>query len=165
MCKARPQVARLASRARPVPAGGPAGRLHRPEPRFGDGVQKVKWLHQFPKGNVLFNGEGAIKAHREPLIICEGPGEVFRFQEGGYSGAVATCGGALSQGQYFSSFLFMDFEGRPVFIAADADEAGQKFAEQTRKMIRGVCLTEPTILLPPAGRKDFGEATPDEIRR
>ena len=46
------------------------------------------------------------------------------------------------------------------FIQAEFD----KFAEQTKKLIRGVCLTEPIIIYPPAGRKDFGEATADEIR-
>jgi hypothetical protein len=143
---------------------GPRAGYTARNPKFGDGVQKVKWLHAFPKGRVLFNVGNASRVDRGPLIICEGPGEVFRFQEAGYRASVATCGGALSEGQYFGSFLFNLDGRRGVYIAADADVAGEKFAEQTKKMIQGVCLEEPTILRPPAGRKDFGEATPDEIR-
>jgi 5S rRNA maturation endonuclease (ribonuclease M5) len=133
-------------------------------PRFGDGVQKVKWLHAFPKRRILFNVENACKAYREPFILCEGPGDVFRFYEGGQRGAMATCGGALSESQYFASFVLKLDGRRAVYIAADADEPGEKFAQQTKNLVQGVCPSEPTILRPPAGRRDFGEATPDEIR-
>jgi hypothetical protein len=132
--------------------------------RYGDGVQKVRWLHKFSKGQTLYNEHRARRAGREPLIICEGPGEVFRFYEAGYNGAVATCGGALTESQYFASFLWLGCERRPVCIAADADERGEAFAKDTKRLVKGVCRDEPIIIRPPAGRKDFGETRPEEIR-
>jgi hypothetical protein len=140
--------------------GPPYGYTAR-NPRHGDGEQKVKWLHRLAKSECLYNGNNAWRG-RGPLIICEGPGDVFRFFEAGLTTAVATLGGALSGTQY-GCFLSLYYH-QNVYIAADADEAGKKFAEETWRLIRGVCLRELKILFPPPGRKDFGEATAEEIR-
>jgi DNA primase len=122
----------------------------------------VKWLNRgFAKSETLYNDHNA-KWGRGPIILCEGPGEVFRFYEAGFRRAMATLGGALLGGQYFS-FLFMHYLEN-VYIAADRDEAGLRFAEETKGKIRGVCLRELEVILPPAGRKDFGEATAEEIQ-
>jgi hypothetical protein len=139
---------------------GPLGYTAR-NPRYGEAGQKIKWLHGVKKSECLFNGQNASRI-RGPMIICEGPGEVFRFHEGGYPGGVATLGGALSESQY-GSFLSIHYF-QQVYIAADADDRGREFAEKTKWMVEGVSYWKPIILLPPGGKKDFGEASPEEIR-
>ena len=124
-------------------------------PRWSPGG--TKWIHHVAKSEALFNEQNA--GWGGPLIICEGPGDVMRFFEAGLRGAVATLGASLSDQQYFSLLALMDI-GRRVYIAADADETGRKFAEAAKRKLARVA--DPIIVFPTRG-KDFGELTPQEI--
>ncbi len=96
-------------------------------PRWHDGSPYPKWYHAVSRRNCLFNSYAASKK-LWPLIFCEGPGCVMRFHEAGFPGGIATLGTTLTSGQYYK-FLSIYYNQR-VLIAADADEPGQKFAEE-----------------------------------
>jgi hypothetical protein len=116
-------------------------------PRWHDGSPYPKWYHAVSRRNCLFNSYAASKR-------C-----VMRFHEAGFPGGIATLGTTLTSGQYYK-FLSIYYNQR-VLIAADANEPGQKFAEELKRQIQGVCMQEPLIIYPPHG-KDFGDLPTEE---
>jgi len=144
--------------------------LHRPDlppvgytcrnPQYGNGGgQTIKWMHRVKRSEVLYNWWNA-GLYSTPLIITEGVPNVLRLHEAGMTGAVATLGSSLSDTQFHLVVCLL--RRQKVYIAADNDDAGRKFAEQVRQRLQGVC--DPLIILPPSGRKDFGDCSTNEVR-
>jgi len=132
-------------------------------PRWFEGGELPKWVHAFARNDCLFNADAAERS-RGPIILCEGPGEVMRFYEAGLDGAVAVMGNSLSGTQQilFGMIHSLRYNGNDIFIAADADETGRKFAQEASRKLRG--FGNPVVVFPPRGKKDFGGATVEEIR-
>jgi hypothetical protein len=129
-------------------------------PRWRPGGN-YKWIHHVKRNECLFNAANVWG--RSPLIVCEGPGDVMRWHEAGYPCAVATLGSSLSSPQYFRLLAFLD-PGREVYLAADNDDAGRKFAEEAWRQLRGVCYPVPPVVLFPLETKDFGEMPAERLR-
>jgi hypothetical protein len=51
-----------------------------------------------------------------------------------------------------------------VYLAADNDAAGRKFAEEAWRQLRGVCYPIPPVVLFPPETKDFGEMPAERLR-
>ncbi len=131
-------------------------------PRWYKGCSGYKWFHAVERSRYLFNGNTAFLG-TEPLFICEGPGDVMRFYEAGYKRAVAVLGSSLAEGQNWQLQGLVSIH-RKIYIAADADEAGRKFALQVRESIQHILIDEPKIIHPIGDAKDFGDMSADQIR-
>lgn len=131
-------------------------------PRWVKDGAANKWYHGVRRSRALFNSHEASAGRRDVLFICEGPGCVMRLYEAGYTHAVATLGSSMADGQY-PDFLGLLDHDQTVYVAADADERGHKFAEQVQAKIKSVC--EPIVLFPPENYKDVGDMPTDMVRQ
>lgn len=129
-------------------------------PHWAEGDRYPRWLHAFKRASYVFNQPNAV-LWGGTLVICEGPGDAMRCYEAGFKRAVATFGASLS-GEQMAILFGPITMSEKVYIAADADEAGRKFAESVFARIKGVSKAE--IIYPIAGCKDFGEMTAEQIR-
>jgi hypothetical protein len=132
------------------------------DPRWAKGGPGGKWHHALSRGEHLFNRRNAAHSlgRTNVVVLCEGPGDVMRFHEAGYPSAVAVLGSSLSEGQFYGLHGLLA-RGCKLYVAADNDEAGRKFAAQAYAKVRGPF--DASVIFPPRG-KDFGELDPAEIR-
>ncbi len=141
----------------PVPGHGYTAR----NPRWFETARAPKWHHAVARNDCLFKAPWKEGRSNRPVIVCEGPGEVMRFWEAGLGNAVAVLGNSVSDVQRLLLTGCTRYGEETVYIAADTDEGGQKFAEQASHKLS--CFYKPVVIFP-ARTKDFGAATVDEIR-
>jgi len=122
----------------------------------------------FHKRMTLYNGQAARAAARKgkPIIVVEGYLDVIALVAGGFEGAVAPLGTALSQ-EHIGLLWRMSHE--PV-LCFDGDEAGQRAMARTSEIVmemlepgKSVTITtlpggmDPDDLIREQGRASFGE--------
>lgn len=92
---------------------------HQPKAECGYGQAKWKLLSGFPKGAYLYNYQTARQSPGSSVFLVEGPGDVFRLTEAGYT-AVASMGTDLSPTQVEKLAAL----GKEVIVAFDNDPGG-----------------------------------------
>jgi hypothetical protein len=128
-------------------------------PWWATGDRSSKWRHAVQRRECLFNWWNAQVGRPDPVLICEGPGCVMRFHEAGCPHAVATLGSSMSLEQ---KERLMSLEQRFI-IAADADDAGRKYAKQLRFLLGERLYDGLEVVFPPDGYKDFGDMQSDDL--
>lgn len=128
-------------------------------PAWSEGDHDPRWVTRFEKSHVLFNYANASRYRREPLFVCEGPGDVMRLWEAGFRAAVATFGAAISDEQVGLVWSLLRYL-QPLYVAADADKAGRKFASDVWRRVGN----DAEVVYPIGEAKDFGEMTVEQIR-
>ena len=121
-----------------------------------------KWLHQkgFRSKDHLYGFEKAIDYINDTrtIVLCEGPGDVWKMAENGVNNAVALFGTSLSQSQKIlinSTFclnviIFLDNDG----LGKAGDVGAKRITRELDKMYN------TKIITPPA--KDLGECTKEQ---
>ena len=131
-------------------------------PRPEEAYKCCKWRHQygFKKEDNLYNFWRARHniSTTKVVILTESPGNVWRLEEAGIKNSVALFGAELSKGQK----QLLDRSGcLTIIIAMDNDDAGNKCAEEIKKM----CKDSYTIhTFSSAPKNDLGEYTVEEIK-
>jgi DNA primase len=85
-----------------------------------DDYRKVRYPLNFTSGSYLFGYDDCVKGC-EMLIVCEGPREVMKLWQEGYTNAVAVLGAHLSGEQ---EKLICSLGPKKVVLMFDGDDAG-----------------------------------------
>lgn len=148
--------------ARSVHPECPSCQLHHPlnSPcplSFSDKVKYAKWLHQIASAHYLYNGDVLGKVRGGDLILVEGPGCLWRLVEAGLENVCATFGAKLTDPQ---QVLIEGAGVRNVWVAYDADQAGERGFEEMQRRLGRLCkvrrLSSP--------RHDWGEVPVELVR-
>ena len=130
-----------------------------PDPQYG-GVY-AKWKHSkgFCKEECLYNIWYAKPFIRKSgtVIICEGPGDTWAYEEAGIKNSVALLGSTMSRQQ---RLILQNAGALTVVCTLDNDDAGNKamnrIEEDLRHYFRVFCFT-------PDNAQDIGDMLPDDI--
>jgi len=121
---------------------------------------KPKWVHQpgFKTKHCLYNYWFAKKhiAKKGAVILVEGPGDVWRLEEGGIKISVAVFGTSLSEEQ----MTILERSGASsIIVMMDNDEAGiqaaKKIQERCRRLFR--------VYFPKISASDIGDMAADDV--
>lgn len=128
---------------------------------FHRGLEQKKYLLPtgFSKGSFLYGLERAAETIG-PLVICEGVTDVWRVGDN----AVALTGKTMSRMQ--EQLVLSRFAGRTLLIGLDSDAQEQALAIQERLQAARELDSDPAevrLLTLPAGRKDLGECSREEM--
>ncbi|MBW3599729.1 MAG: toprim domain-containing protein [Planctomycetes bacterium] len=86
------------------------------------GKPRYKWPEGFPKSRVLYGLREALAGpSNSPLLVVEGPFDVYHVVQAGFPATVAVLGSALSDEQA----ALLAATGRKLVLLFDGDEAGQ----------------------------------------
>jgi hypothetical protein len=140
-----------------LPACETCHKCHRPGGRCGYGQPKWKTMDGFPKGSHLYNYHAARRSGSRVVILVEGPGDVWRVEEAGYS-AVALLGTDLSAQQLRK----LQDLGRSVFAPLDNDKAGRLALARVCSCVGGKMPVARPLFVPPP-YKDPGEMPTDKL--
>lgn len=125
----------------------------------GDATNKYRIKKGFKKGLCLYNLHRAKKylSVGEPLIVCEGFGQVWRLYEAGYPNAVALMGKEISDGQYELISRYTT----SIVLALDFDEPGRQASLKLgSELARNFDVRVSVSNLPTS--VDLGDMTPDQ---
>lgn len=125
---------------------------------LGDGEPKylnTKDTSVFKKGLNLYALNYAKNEPEGALLLCEGYMDVISLHQAGFSGAIASCGTALTaeQGQLISRY------GKRIVICYDSDRAGTLATARAAQILNGHEIN--VAVLNHAGMK--GEKDPDDF--
>lgn len=99
------------------------------------GKPRYLWPRGFRKSRFIFGMQQALDSTDGlPLIVVEGPFDVFALYEAGYPTAVAVFGSSVSPAQ--ANILLAT--GRQIVVLFDGDEAGRNGTRQARSLFGGV---------------------------
>lgn len=99
---------------------GYVGRL--PAETFDEKHPRYKLPKDFPKSRVIFGWRQALEGtDGKPVLVVEGPFDLFRLVQAGYPATVAALGSSLSDEQA----ALLAGSGRPICLMFDGDAAGQ----------------------------------------
>ena len=127
--------------------------------RFAWG-RTAKWYnHNFNKESYLYNYWFAKKQIRESgiVILCEGPGDIWRLEEAGIHVGVAMFGVNLSDEQQ----VLLEMSGAlNVVVLTNSDEAGEAAKIDLKKRL-GRCFR---MHFPTLATNDLGEMTVAQVK-
>ena len=105
-----------------------------------------------PRSKVLFNLN---RCKFTEIIVVESSFDVIKLNQMGFN-AVATLGANVSREQ----LRLLEKYATKIILAPDSDEAGEGF---TKKIIDNIKSREISLIKIPAGKKDIGDMTKEEI--
>jgi DNA primase len=126
-----------------------------------ESTNKYRIKKGFKKGLCLYNLNRArhFVDSKNPLIICEGFGQVWRLYEAGYSNAVALMGKEITDGQY----ALISKYATKIILALDFDEPGR---EASLKLGADLSrIYDVSVVLSDMGPDtDLGDMTPEQAK-
>jgi hypothetical protein len=122
---------------------------------ISEGEPKYLTAKGMRKSQLLYGATSAVES-QGPVVICEGPTDVWRLRTNG----VALFGKDLSY--YQRNLIVHRFEGRPVVVLLDRDakDEAQAIVRQIRSERRVLGDKAPVVVAsPPSHREDVGDCT------
>lgn len=114
--------------------------------------KRFKNSTNLPRSRVLFNLN---RSKFNEIIVVESSFDAIKLQQMGFS-AVATLGANVSREQ----LKLLERYATKIILAPDSDDAGEGFA---KKIMDSIKSREISTIKIPAGKKDIGDMTKEEI--
>lgn len=109
----------------------------------------------FNKSKHLLNYDNA--RIMDSLVLVEGPFDCIKVAQAGF-GAVCSFGKEVSQKQIS---MLLEAEAKTIYVGLDPDAY-----KEAEKVMDALCLHKDVFRVnPPAGKKDFGECSPEEVKQ
>ncbi len=118
-----------------------------------------KWITTFPKENYLYNYWFAKQHIRDcrTMVLCEGPGDIWRLEESGIRIGLGMFGTSLSDAQQ----IIIEMSGvSNVIILTDNDDAGKEAKTQIANRLKNICR----VHIPDFDAHDIGSMTIEQVK-